>query len=221
MLETARLPLAPWAIVNKAGEAGAAAGRLGFPVVLKAAREDIVHKTESGAVVLGLQDSAGVVAACNEFIARLGPGPFLVQRQVPRGTELLIGGFRDKTFGPVIMVGFGGILVEALADVAMRLAPIPPSEALGMLGELRGRRLLDGYRGSPPIDQNALAELISRVSRWFAAAPWMSEFDANPVIADATGFTIVDARMRGEAEASHFLGEFEKLASSLPMSFFA
>ncbi|OSJ26566.1 CoA-binding domain-containing protein [Bradyrhizobium japonicum] len=219
MLEDAGLPLAPWAIVNKAGEAGAAAGRLGFPVVLKAARDDIVHKTESGAVVLGLQDSVGVVAACNDLIARLGPGPFLVQRQVSRGTELLIGGFRDKAFGPVIMVGFGGILVEALADVAMRLAPIPPSEALGMLGELRGRRLLDGYRGSPPIDQNALAELISRVSRWFAAAPWMLEFDANPVIADATGFTIVDARIRGEA--SRFLGEFEKTTSFLPMSFFA
>lgn len=220
MLRAAGFPLAPWAIVIKANEAGAAAVRLGFPVVLKAARDDIVHKTESGAVVLGLQNSEVVVAACNNLIARLGPGPFLVQRQVPRGTELLIGGFRDKTFGPVIMVGFGGVLAEALADVAMRLAPIPPSEALGMLGELRGRRLLDGYRGSPPIDQHALAELISRVSRWFAAAPWMSEFDANPVIANATGFAIVDARIRGEPKGSRVWGVLEDVLSYLPMSFF-
>ena len=192
------LPIAPWRLADDSDAAVAAATALGYPAVLKAVRPALVHKTEAGAVRLGLADAAAVRSAFASLAATLGPGPVLVQAQAERGVELMLGAVRDATFGPLVVCGLGGIWTEALDDVALRLAPIAPSGALQALTELRGSPLLNGLRGAPGVDRDALAALISTLSIAVARAPWCAELDLNPLIASGNRFTIVDARMRIE-----------------------
>jgi len=198
LLDAWGLPIAPWRLADDSDAAVAAAMALGYPAVLKAVRPALVHKTEAGAVRLGLADAAAVRSAFASLAASLGPGPVLVQAQVTRGVELMLGAVRDATFGPLVVCGLGGIWTEALDDVALRLAPIAPSGALQALTELRGSPLLDGLRGAPGVDREALAALISTLSIAVARAPWCVELDLNPLIASGNRFTIVDARMRIE-----------------------
>ena len=192
------LPIAPWRMADDSDAAVAAATALGYPAVLKAVRPDLVHKTEAGAVRLGLADAAAVRSAFASLAASLGPGPVLVQAQVTRGVELVLGAVRDATFGPLVVCGLGGIWTEALNDVVLRVAPIAPGGALQALTELRGSPLLDGLRGAPSVDREALATLISALSVAVARAPWCAELDLNPLIASGNRFIIVDARMRIE-----------------------
>ena len=198
LLEAWGLPIAPWRLADDSDAAVAAATVLGYPAVLKAVRPALVHKTEAGAVRLGLTDAAAVRGAYAALVESLGPGPVLVQAQAARGVELMLGAVRDATFGPLVVCGLGGIWTEALDDVALRLAPIAPSEASQALTELRGSPLLDGLRGAPGVDRDALAALISTLSFAVARAPWCAELDLNPLIASGRSFTIVDARMRIE-----------------------
>jgi len=196
------LPVAPWRIAADAEAAASAAQTLGFPCVLKAIRPGLVHKTEAGAVQLGLADAAAVHKAFAAFERTLGPGSVLVQAQVPRGVELVLGAVHDPTFGPLVMCGLGGIWAEALADVAVRLAPISPVEARGALDDLRGRAVLDGLRGAPRVDIESLGQLIATLSAFVARAPWCLDLDLNPLLASGNRFVIVDARMRAERQES-------------------
>jgi acetyltransferase len=195
IFENAKLPLTPWQIAKTDREALNAAEKIGFPVVLKAERAGLVHKSDAGAVHLGLRDASAVETALQDFESRLGPGPVLVQAQAEPGLELIVGGVRDPQFGPVIMFGLGGVWVEAMEDVALRLAPFGQAEAIGMFDDLKGRAVLEGLRGRQAVDLNALASLLKRISNWFAQAPWAKEFDINPLIASGKKFTIVDARI--------------------------
>jgi len=188
---------------------------MSFPVVLKAERPGLVHKTEVAAVRLNLQDGAAVREAFEDFRNRLGPGPAFLQRQVEPGLELVVGARRDRSFGPVVMAGLGGIWVEALEDVALRLAPLDAGEALTMLEELKGRKLLSGVRGRPPIDVVRLAQLIADLSQWFCAAAWLDELDLNPIIAHGDTFTIVDVRMRVGDASPKPGGERETIERSI------
>ncbi len=192
------LPLMPWRLVADAEAAVEAAVATGFPVVLKAVRPGLVHKTEAGAVRLALANTESVREAFTDFWRMLGPGPALLQRQAERGVELMLGTVRDPTFGPVLVCGLGGIWTEALNDISMRLSPISASEAERAIGELRGRSLLDGLRGTEPVDRKGMSELMAKVSASTARAPWCRELDLNPVIANGNCFVIVDARMRVE-----------------------
>jgi len=192
------LPVAPWRVADDVEVAVAAATQLGFPVVLKAIRPGLVHKTEAGAVRLGLADAAAVRDAFAALTKTLGPGPALVQAQAARGAELMFGSVRDPTFGPIVVFGLGGIWTEALGDIAMRLAPITANEAVRALDELRAGALLDGLRGAPAVDRHALGALVSRLATSIASAPWCAELDLNPLFANGDRFTIVDARMRIE-----------------------
>lgn len=198
LLDAWGLPMARWRLADDGDAAVAAAMALGYPAVLKAVRPALVHKTEAGAVRLGLADAAAVRSAFESLTASLGPGPVLVQAQATRGVELMLGAVRDATFGPLVVCGLGGIWTEALSDVALRQAPIAPSGALQALTELRGSPLLDGLRGAPGVDREALAALISTLSIAVARAPWCAELDLNPLIVSGNRFTIVDARMRIE-----------------------
>jgi acyl-CoA synthetase (NDP forming) len=195
------LPVAPWRLAMSRAEAITAAEALGLPVVLKAERAGLIHKSDSGGVRLGLATLAAVGEAYDDVAARLESPEVLLQRQARPGVELILGMHRDVDFGPVVMAGLGGIWVEALDDVALRLAPFNDAEALSMLDELKGRSLLMGCRGQPAVDLPALAHLIAELSKWIAGAPWLEELDANPVIANADGFIIVDVRMRSTANA--------------------
>jgi acetyltransferase len=192
------LPIMPWQLVANEDAAAQAALEIGFPVVLKAVRPGLIHKTDAGAVRLALDSVEEVRDAFAQFVRALGPGSALLQRQAERGVELMVGAIRDPTFGPVMVCGLGGIWTEALGDVSIRLAPISPNEAQRSLNELRGKGLLDGLRGAEPVDRQGLSELMSRVSICMARAPWCVELDLNPVISNRNGFVIVDARMRIE-----------------------
>jgi acetyltransferase len=196
LLQKAGFPVARWAVAADSAEAAAAARNLEFPIVLKAERAGLVHKSEADAVKLGLRDDAAVATAFEDFCRRLGPGPALVQAQAVPGLELAIGARRDPQFGPVVMAGLGGVWIEALDDKALRLAPVTADEALAMLCELKGQKIFVGFRGQPAVDADRFAKLIAEVSQWFDAAAWLRELDLNPIIANGGNFAIVDARMR-------------------------
>jgi acyl-CoA synthetase (NDP forming) len=190
------VPVVPQRVVATVREAVRAADELGFPVVLKAVAPDLVHKSDVGAVRLGLRDGEDVAATARELEERLPHlNGFVVQSQGAPGLEVIVGARRDPAFGPVVLVGLGGVWVEALGDVALRLAPVDREEAGEMLRELRGARLLGGYRGAPAVDRAALAGVIVAVGRLIADEPDVAEVDLNPVIARHDGAVAVDARV--------------------------
>jgi acyl-CoA synthetase (NDP forming) len=183
-----------------ADEAAAAARSLGYPVVLKIESPDILHKTEAQGVALNLGDEAAVRAAFDRLITNARAfkpdarvSGVLVQAMARGTTELVIGLQRDPTFGPVVMVGLGGVLVEVFKDVVFRAAPVTEAEAMRMLDELKSKAVLDGVRGAPPVDRAAVARMVSAVSCFGAAAgPRLRELDLNPVLAGPQGVTAVD-----------------------------
>jgi acetyl coenzyme A synthetase (ADP forming)-like protein len=191
--------LAPW-LGASPEEAGAIAAELGCPVALKIVSSDISHKTDVGGVALGLgpaEVSRAAVAMIQRVRARRPDATiegFHVQRMAPPGKELLLGALHDAQFGPAVMVGFGGIYVEVLRDTATRLAPVSPSEALLMLGELKMAALLHGVRGEPPVDLPALAQTISRFGQLAMDCPDLSDIELNPLVASPAGVVAVDAR---------------------------
>ncbi len=198
-LAHAGVTLAPWRIAATVEAAVQDANDLGYPVVLKAVRPELVHKSEANAVRVGVADEAAVRAVVDDFERRLGRGSTLVQRQLAGGLELVAGAVRDPQFGPVMLFGLGGVWVEVLDDVALRLAPFDEREAHAMIAELRAAPVLDGLRGRARVDRSALARLLSRLSVWVARAPWLDELDLNPIIATGNELVAVDARVRVRA----------------------
>jgi acyl-CoA synthetase (NDP forming) len=190
-------------LVTNADAAVRAAERIGAPVALKVQSPAITHKTEAGAVALGVIGEAAVRDAYQRIVASaLAAHPqaaidgVIVQAMARPGREIILGVTRDAIFGPVLMVGLGGIHVEVLRDVAFAPVPIGAGEALALVDQLKGAALLDGVRGAPPADRTALAEVIAAVSRFAADhADLIDEIDLNPVIvhAQGEGLTIVDA----------------------------
>ena len=200
LLQSCGVQTAAAKLATSADAAVAAAEALGYPVVLKIESPDILHKTEAKGVALNLKDAAAVRAAYDRLIgnartykadARISG--VLVQAMAEGTTELVIGLQRDPTFGPVVMVGLGGVLIEVFKDVVFRAAPVTEAEALRMLDELKSKVVLDGVRGAPPVDKKAVARMVSAVSRFGAAAgPRLRELDLNPVLAGPQGATAVD-----------------------------
>ena len=177
-----------------------AAGDLGGRVAVKAIGPGLLHKSDLGAVRLGLTP-AGAERAALEMRSSLtatgvAPEGFLVQRMAPAGAELIVGVVGDPRFGPLVAVGAGGTTAELIGDVQVRLAPVGPREAGAMLRELRTFPLLDGFRGAPRADIRALEDIITRVAALAAAHPEIAELDCNPVIAGCDGAVVVDARIR-------------------------
>jgi acyl-CoA synthetase (NDP forming) len=193
VLEAVGIRFCPEAIVTSPDAAGDAAERLGYPVVVKADVEGLLHKTEARAVRLDLTTRSAVVEACTELRARLGALRFIVQERVGPGPELLIGGKRDDTFGPVVAVGIGGILTEVVRDVSVRLAPVDRADAEAMLREGARERLLAGPRGLPHPRDAALTEAVMGVGRLLLSAPRVSEVDVNPLVVAAGSAFAVDA----------------------------
>jgi acyl-CoA synthetase (NDP forming) len=196
LLERHGIAHLPQALAGDPDEAAREAHALGFPVALKAHGPTVVHKTELGAVELGLDTPDAVRAAAARMDAAIpGIAGFLVQPMAEAGVELIVGVRRDATFGPVVVVGLGGVLVDLLRDSSIRLAPVDAGEARAMLAELRGGELLRGYRGRAPVDVDAVAGLVAAVSRLAAGEPGVVELDLNPVIAGPGGAVPVDVRV--------------------------
>ncbi|MCP2339625.1 acetate--CoA ligase family protein [Actinomadura rupiterrae] len=188
-------------------ELEAAAGGLAPPLVVKAYGPDLLHKSDAGAVRLGIGSAALAAAAAAEMQQALTgkgivPDGFLVEEQAEPGVEVIVGAVRDPAFGPVLMVGLGGVWTEALRDTSLRLAPVTEADAHAMLSELRGSALLDGYRGGPPVDRDALVKVLLAVSDMVTGlGDGFTEFELNPVICGPSGAVAVDARLVGSLEA--------------------
>jgi acetate---CoA ligase (ADP-forming) len=198
------IPAAPWATTNSAAEAAARAAVLGFPVAMKVMAEEVVHKSDVGGVLLNRLSTAEVEAGFERLSALRGGSlpesarqSILVQKMVVEGLEIFVGGRQDPTFGPVVLLGLGGVYVEVLGDVALRLAPITPAQAWEMIDEIRGARLLKGVRGQAPADRQALVAVITRMSQILSDLPEIGEIDVNPVkvLAAGRGCVAVDCRI--------------------------
>ncbi len=192
------VPVVEEALCRTREEAMAAATRMGFPVVAKVEAASIRHKSDMGGVRLGLRDAPAVAVAFDAIMAACGTAPDLagvvIQPQVPAGTEMLIGARQDPQFGPLVVFGFGGTLVEVMGDVAVRLAPVIPAEVRDALDGLRMRPVLDGVRGEAPRDLDAFCAMVAAVSRLAADHPdLIAEVDVNPVILHPQGGMAVDA----------------------------
>jgi acetyltransferase len=180
------------------------AERIGYPVVLKVASPDILHKTDVGGVRVGLQSASDVVDAFDlityralRYLAEARLWGCLVQKMVPAGLEVLLGMNRDPQFGPLVTFGLGGIYVEILKDVSFRIAPFSRREAESMLQEIRARALLEGARGEPPVDRQSLVEALLRVGQMVQDFPEIAEMDINPFIVypAGRGGVAIDARL--------------------------
>ncbi|MPZ67581.1 MAG: CoA-binding protein [Pseudonocardiaceae bacterium] len=195
VLRAAGVPLVDFAVCSDADAAAAAGERLGYPVVAKVVSAELVHKSDAGGVRLGLADAEALRAAAEEVLALAADARVLVARQLA-GTEVVVGGLRDAQFGPCVMVGLGGVLVEVLGDVAFALAPLGLADARRLIQGLCGFPVLAGARGGHLVDVDALAEVVCAVGDLMAARPEVAELDLNPVLATPSGAVTVDWRLR-------------------------
>jgi acyl-CoA synthetase (NDP forming) len=196
------IPVVATVLCHSAREAAAAAREIGFPVAMKVVSVDIIHKSDVGGVVLDLNNATQVQKAYRDMIAAVKanqPAAIItgvtVQAMAKKGTEVIIGLTRDPQFGPVVMFGLGGILVELIKDISFRIVPLERRDATEMMKEIKGYPLLKGYRGQPPADLEALENIILKVAALAESRPEIRELDLNPVIAYARGVIVVDARI--------------------------
>jgi len=191
------LPVLPERLAADAGAASRAADELGYPVVAKLCGDRIAHKTERGLVRLGLTDADAVRAAADELLAAATPEDgevaVLVAPMVRGNRELIAGLADDPQFGMTVMVGVGGILAEAVADVAIRLVPINRTDAIDMIDELRTQDLLGPFRGEPAVDRDLLVDVLVGLSDAAEATPGLVSADLNPLIVVDGAPVAVDA----------------------------
>ena len=187
-------------------EAVAISEEMGYPIVLKISSVDITHKSDAGGVKVNLPDKAAVETAYDEIMASCtSKHPdadiegIAVQGMAKIGTEVIIGMTKDPSFGPVLMFGLGGIFVEVLKDVAFRIVPLDKNDASEMIKEIKGKKLLEGYRGQDPADIPFLEDMLLKLSELVDKTEGIAEIDMNPVFAYEQGAVVVDARIILEA----------------------
>ncbi|SLM31704.1 Acetyl-CoA synthetase I (NDP forming), beta subunit [Desulfamplus magnetovallimortis] len=183
-------------------EAVALSEEMGYPVVLKISSVDITHKSDAGGVKVNLKDRAEVEKAFDEIMTSCRAAcpdadieGVAVQGMAKTGTEIIMGMIKDPSFGPVVMFGLGGVLVEVLKDVSFRIVPIEKKDAIEMTGEIQGKKLLEGYRGQEPADIAYLQDMLLKLSDFVDNTPGIEEIDMNPVFTYKEGAAVVDARI--------------------------
>lgn len=202
ILSTYGLPVIKTETASSRAEAVEAAKRIGYPVAMKIISPDVVHKIDVGGVKLDLNSDQEIRLAYDEILSSIKAclpnariDGVLLQEYVTGGTETIIGIHRDPKFGPLLMFGLGGIYVEAYRDVSFRLAPIRELSADNMISQIRGSKILEGFRGQPPADTKAIAECIERLSQLSIEVPDIEELDVNPLVAFQKGCKALDARV--------------------------
>ena len=202
ILKTYGIKVPPFALVTSAEEAVKQAKKIGFPLVMKVVSPQILHKTDVGGVKVGLDNVNDVKKTFKDMYGRLSKKKgvevkgILLEKMVPKGVELIVGIQNDPQFGPVIMVGLGGIMTEVMKDVAFRLLPITTSDAKSMLNELKGSALLKGFRGSEPIDTNMVAKMLVQIGKLGVEnADYINSVDFNPVVVYPKSHFVVDAKI--------------------------
>jgi 3-hydroxypropionyl-CoA synthetase (ADP-forming) len=191
-----------YALVNSADQAAKAAKKLGFPLVMKVVSPQILHKTDVGGVKVGIDNVKDVKKTFNDMYKRLSKKKgvqlkgILLEKMVPKGTELIVGLQNDPQFGPVIMVGIGGVLTEIFRDVAFRMLPITTADAKSMLDELKGSKMLKGFRGSKPIDIDMLSKALVQIGKLGVDnASHFDSIDFNPIVVYPKSYAVVDAKI--------------------------
>jgi len=202
ILKQAGLRVTEPVLAKSREEAVSISRQIGFPVVLKIVSADITHKSDSGGVIVGLADAESVgksYTGMMSVIRRKHPDAVIdgisVQKQAPPGVEVIIGMTKDPQFGPAVMFGLGGVWVEILKDVSFRIAPLCQDDAAEMIHELKGYRLLQGYRGKEAVDTAILEDWLLKISRLVEQNSLIKELDINPIFAYPDGAMAVDARI--------------------------
>ncbi len=202
LMHEAAVPVVRTILAASAEEAKSIAHELGYPVALKVVSPDITHKSDVGGVVLDLADAASVEAAFASIVEnskRAVPDAVIegvaVQNMAPAGTEIIVGMTTDPQFGPVVMFGLGGVMVEVMKDVTFRVLPLTERDVRQMVDDIKGRSILDGVRGAPPADVAAIADALLKVAGFVTANPEVRELDLNPMLVHDKGAIAVDARI--------------------------
>jgi acyl-CoA synthetase (NDP forming) len=202
LLKEAGIPVVDARLAKTKAEAMTLSKKIGFPVALKVVSPDVTHKSDIGGVKLGLKNASQVGKAYSEILAAVKKHQrkakilgVSVQKMVRPGVEVIIGMTKDPQFGPVLMFGLGGILVEVLKDVSFKIVPLAKRDASEMIKEIKGYTLLEGYRGQEPADIPYLEGLILKVSDFVEKTPEIKELDLNPIFAYKDGAVAVDARV--------------------------
>jgi acyl-CoA synthetase (NDP forming) len=202
VLARAGIPVTQATLATTVADAAKAAKKMGFPVVLKIVSPDITHKSDVGGVIVGLGSKKEVeagFAAIMKAVRKKQPKArvegIAVQKMAPEGTQVIVGMSKDPQFGPVMMFGLGGVLVEVLKDVSFRIVPLAKRDARQMIREIKGYPVLEGARGREAADIGALEALILQLSAFVEANPQVEEIDLNPVFAYSDGVIAVDARI--------------------------
>ena len=175
---------------------------MGYPVVLKVSSVDISHKSDAGGVKVNIDNKAAaeqayddILASCKKYKADANIEGISVQQMAKPGVEIMIGMVNDASFGPVVAFGLGGIFVELLKDVAFRIVPFDKNDAAEMIDEIKGKKLLEGYRGSDPVDKEYLQNILLKLSDFLEKTEGIEEIDMNPIFAYKDGAVVVDARI--------------------------
>ncbi len=202
LLKAAKIPVVETRLATSKKAAVEIAAKMGFPVVMKIVSPDISHKSDVGGVKLGIQNATQAGKAYSEILASVKKHDrkakivgVSVQKMARQGLEIIIGMTKDAQFGPVIMFGLGGILVEVLKDVSFRIVPLEKRDAAEMITEIKGFPVLKGYRGQEPANIPFLEDMIVKVSDFVEKNPDIKELDLNPVFAYKDGAMAVDARI--------------------------
>jgi acetyltransferase len=196
ILDAYRVPVAPWKVVNDKNDIKSAASGIGFPVVIKADSESIIHKSDVGGVVLNIKDAQEAAAVAENMTSKFGDGiKFFVQKFLPKGRELIIGAKAVSGVGHIIMFGLGGIFVEVFKDVVFSISPVSDSEALEMISSIKAAPLLNDFRGEKGINKIKVVEIMQRISMLGEDFPEIKELDLNPLFAKGDEICVVDARI--------------------------
>ncbi len=202
VISVAGMPVIESVLATTKAEAVKISSQIGFPVALKVISPEVVHKSDSGGVMLNLQNATQVgkaYSAIMKSVTSSSPGARIegvsVQRMAKPGVEVIMGISRDPQFGPVLMFGLGGVFVELLEDVSFRIVPLQQRDARQMIREIKGFPLLNGYRGQEPVDISFLENMLLRLSGFVENTPHLSELDLNPIFAYSDGAVVADARI--------------------------
>jgi acetate---CoA ligase (ADP-forming) subunit beta len=202
ILSEAGIPCTQTVLATSKEKAVSISEELGYPVVLKVSSVDISHKSDAGGVKINLKSAKeveeayeSIMKSCRAYDPKAAIEGVSVQPMARPGTEIIMGMIKDKSFGPVVMFGLGGIFVEVLKDVAFRIVPIEKLDAVQMMEEIQGKKLLGGYRGKEAADKETLQNMLVKLSDFVNATPGIEEIDMNPVFAYSDGAAVVDARI--------------------------
>jgi len=196
------IPVPKFRVAGSAEDAVRYAEEIGYPVVLKVVSPDVIHKSDVGGVMLGLRSADEVRSAYEKLLGNVRSHKpnaeivgVLVEEMAPKAVEVIVGALKDPQFGPTLMFGLGGVFVEILKDVSFRVAPITEDDATEMITEIKAYPILQGYRGMPPADVDAIKQILLNTSRLVMEHQEIAELDLNPIMVYQKGAKAVDARI--------------------------